>query len=502
MEALSVSLLLAALLLGWRYSGQPISHPYMAVDSAVYLSGAASLASGNGYSYAPLGSEHPIGFYPPGHSAFLALFWATSAAAMPYDYSWLWCGQTLLSALLFAVTYLWFRSLGVPRVMSGLLIANIAWSPVFAWIHVHLFSDAGFTLFVIAALISWRRFGVGTPWRQLTVGCCIGLSILWRAPGVALLGACAVSLLATKATRSLGAAFLLLTPGAAALIGPKLYGGSGDTYAEALGRLYRTVLAAGRVGSLYLDDLRIWVGGSPLVESSFPLLNRIPPLAARIHPALAPVGAIASSLLIWMLVGVTVFGVRRLPRHQQAVLFIGALAYTSLVLLIPMPPLMESFSRYMLPVATVFLPFAYLGVLRLHPALDRSKAFSVVLAFLLGSLAVQGLIATRGVVSAVNRIESVEDFRLLALMCRDRLPPGTRIAVRLEMPIVDFWRLSGRELVVDPRAHSGGAYFGPSHAGTGSRTFEHRLMSGPPWPSEEPLLRSPLDRWRIYPVTP
>jgi hypothetical protein len=502
LEFLALMILQAILVFGWRYSGQPVSHPYLAVDSAVYLSGAASIASGGGYAYAPLGGGHPIGFYPPGQSAYLSPFWAKASAVEPYDYRWLWGGQTLLGMVMFSVAYVWFRTLGVPRLISGLLIANVAWSPVVAWVQIHLYSDTGFALFAIASVLLWRRYGIGTPMRQLAVGCCIGLSILWRTPGIALLGACAVSLAATPGIRSMRTALILLTPGFLAVIWPKLNGGSGDTYGEALGRHFSKVIDAGGLGSLYLNDLRVWMGGTPLVESTLPILNRIPPLVVRIHPNLGVYGTIVSSLLIWLLVGVTVLGVKQLPRQQQWVLVIGTVAYTILVVAIPMPPLIESFSRYMFPLATLFLPFAYLGTVRICPPLGSSRSLMAGLSILLGSLALQGLVSTRGFVTATNKVEVVNDFRALAELCRDQLPPEEKVAVGYTMPVVDFWRLTGRILVVDPRAHSGASYLGPSHIKTGSKPFAYRLESGPPWTGEDPLLRSPLDRWRIYPGAP
>jgi hypothetical protein len=500
-ECLVVVVLLCTIVCGWRYCGQPVAHPYMSIDSAVYLSGAASFASGGGYGYAPLGVGHPIGFYPPGQSAFLSLFWATTADSGPYDYRLLWSGQTLLALLLFAVAYSWFRTLGVPRLISSVLIANVAWSPVFAWIQIHLYSDAGFALFAMVAVLFWRRCGVMTPIRQLFVGCCIGLSILWRTQGIVLLGACAVALMATKEIRSLRAVLMLLVPGMLAVVGPKLNGGSGDTYGEALGRHFSKVMSAGGLGSLYLDELRFWVGGSAIVEPVLPILNRIPSLAARVHTSLQGVGAIISSVVIWMLAGVTLLGVRTMPRQQQFVLLIGAVAYVALIMAIPMPPFLESGSRYMFPLVTMFVPFAYLGVIRLLPALSRSRTSIVVLSIFLGSLAWQGLVATRGAVTAIGQGERVADVRALALMCRNQLPPGEPIAVSYDMPVVDFWCLVARNLVVDPKAHSRTSYLGPSHDKTGGKAFSYRLAYGPPWPNGDPVLRSPLDRWRIYPAS-
>ena len=171
--------------------------------------------------------------------------------------------------------------------------------------------------------------------------------------------------------------------------------------------------------------------------------------------------------------------------------------YLLLVLVLPQPPLIGTCSRYMFPVAAVFVPFAFLGAGRVFRPLSRFRAARPAAAVLLALLALQELRATREIVAACNATDTVVELREFARAIGTRLPTNAVIATDYNLPIVDLWTASGRRFAMDPSS----CCMGPSDAAIGSPAISHRVVAGPPWPPGAPVLRSSSDHWRIYPAT-
>ena len=158
----------------------------------LYLSGAESLASGNGYHLPVFEGAPYASLYPPGQSAFLALSWLINPRYP--ENTLLLKGQMLgLFALTMAGLFGVLRRGGVGGTVAALVALTVGLNPTWAYGAANFYSDIGFA----------------------TLG--FGVTFLWLAPGAKSIrfstrvAATGIGLAAMYLTRTAGAGFL---PGA------------------------------------------------------------------------------------------------------------------------------------------------------------------------------------------------------------------------------------------------------------------------------------------------
>src|SRR5947209_4846749 len=117
-------ILLAVLLVlaGFYVRYQPIKLAHY-TDPLIYLSGAESLAEGNGYRYATHAGTPRITVHPPLQSAYLSLFWRWYSD-FPANIPLLYAAMVLSAFATFILFYRFCRKNGIPGVVAGLLILS------------------------------------------------------------------------------------------------------------------------------------------------------------------------------------------------------------------------------------------------------------------------------------------------------------------------------------------------------------------------------------------
>src|SRR5437762_284609 len=137
--------LLGLVLLYWRLRPEGMED----ADTSVYLSGAKSLAEGNGYRFVAYTYAPRITMVPPLQSGFLSLLWQVSRP-FPDNMPYLHAGMIALAALSFALVACYWRRLAVP--WWGIWLILMVWGVSVNWLFLiyWMLSDILFGLFWLA----------------------------------------------------------------------------------------------------------------------------------------------------------------------------------------------------------------------------------------------------------------------------------------------------------------------------------------------------------------
>jgi hypothetical protein len=177
----------------WLLPGFGLFH-----DSALHLVTAKAIAAGHGYTIDSLPRPVPETQFPPLFSVLLALFTFVSTQALwlkalplVCGAGWLWATRRLL------------LKMGASGSASLLLAALTALSPTVVFLATNLLPETLFGLLATLALLMLLEE------RALAAGLFAGLATLTQTPGVALIAACILTLVARRRFR--GAAIFAVT---------------------------------------------------------------------------------------------------------------------------------------------------------------------------------------------------------------------------------------------------------------------------------------------------
>ncbi len=332
----------------------------LVADTVAYLAGAKSIASGDGYRMAWHVGLPRIGVYPPGQSAWLALFWprdASFAEALPR----LLLAMAVAGGLANGLLYLLGRRTGLSGPATLGLVGIWAVSPLWVQWLFWLMSDPMF-LAVLLGMMAWavglRSSPTRTAWFGLGVGIAAALAFRTAAIGI-FAGAATVGIALSR--KDWKSAVLLILPGFAVLWAWRTWTagitGYGDTYSLMIAD------AGGLPGLLRekADEALSWVSGRFFFEAVFPLFSRSGVVAARHFGKL---GGLATDTVMAAAFGCVVWlawkGVRgRWTPGLKAVIAVLAV-YSAMVYMAPNPGWFVH--RYLYPVWLLMFIYAVHGL--------------------------------------------------------------------------------------------------------------------------------------------
>ena len=164
--------LMAFLLAVWTWSRPSAYSPGW--DSLLYFSGAAGISE-TGHCVSPLFLENPqIGYYPPGQSAYLSLFYRQSAT-LQQNIDRLQFAMFPVAALALVFLFAWLRAERVPRSFATAKLALIGSSVPWTGLLHQFFAEIWFFAIIWGCCWYWASFE--TQWKR---------SVHWFATGMML----------------------------------------------------------------------------------------------------------------------------------------------------------------------------------------------------------------------------------------------------------------------------------------------------------------------------
>ena len=245
----------------------------LVADTVAYLAGAKSLANGDGYRMAWHIGLPKIGFYPPGQSLWLALFWPSGVSyveALPR----LLASMVVMGGLVNGLVYALARRADLPNRAALGLVGVWGFSPLWVQWLFWLMSDPGF-LAILLGMMVWAIRGRTSPgnWGWLGLGLGTAAALIFRTAGIGIYaGMVVVGLVVSR--RNWKAPLCLLLPGLVVLVGWRAWNvgmtGYGDTYTQTIQD------TGGFLGIIHAkaDEALSWLSGRFFFEAVFPLLSR------------------------------------------------------------------------------------------------------------------------------------------------------------------------------------------------------------------------------------
>jgi hypothetical protein len=132
-------------------------------DTSIYLSGAKSIAEGNGYRFAAHANTPRITMVPPMQSLFLAGWWKLQPT-FPKNMDALYAGMILITVIFFSLVLFYWRREAVP-LWAG-LPTILFWGLALSWVFLiyWFLSDVLFATFWILLALHWRsKESLATP---------------------------------------------------------------------------------------------------------------------------------------------------------------------------------------------------------------------------------------------------------------------------------------------------------------------------------------------------
>src|SRR5262245_47007851 len=123
-------------------------------DPLFFLSGAESIADGNGYRFAAHVGTPRIGCHPPLQSAWLAIYWKLYPR-FPENIAVLYMGMIACVLTTFFLVYRYLLKRGVPSLIAGLLILSWGLSAQWGSLVFGFMSDVLFGLLWMVLAAWW-----------------------------------------------------------------------------------------------------------------------------------------------------------------------------------------------------------------------------------------------------------------------------------------------------------------------------------------------------------
>jgi len=463
-------ILIAALLIltGFYLRYQPIRLAHY-TDPLVYLSGAESLAEGNGYRFVAHAGTPRITVHPPLQSAYLSLFWRLNPD-FPANIPWLYAAMILTVFATFILFYRFCRKNGMPGLVAGLLILSWGLSLNFGNLIFSFMSDVTFGLLWMILGSFWLESqNLDSARHWLITGVIVMLMYLTRTAALAVvvtLAGVAVWRAWSRAQIRLLLAYLV--PVMLGIVLWSLWAAGAPSYAD-----YMKLKIGGQgglTGTIHacFDRALDYVCGPGIVRGLFPALVEWPSLNPLVHTAWSSILIAITLGFSWLLTICWSVGCWRsrtsknspqsvrsgpLPDaegHQriEPVLknrIFGLVVAVYLLELCLYPDGLGE--RVLYAILPFVLAWAWKGSAWLAPAIHRSKAGScAVVIFLVLNVAGNA----RSFAPAMTYLDTCchrEELNEVGDWLRQNSPPKTVVAATLSEPVMHFYHYSGRKVV-------------------------------------------------------
>jgi hypothetical protein len=164
----------------WSWGDMPHATEYQ--DDGLYLIGAKSLATGQGYKILNLPGQPAQTKYPPGFPAWLAAAWWLGGD-FPGNLRWATALCVVWLPVMTALLWIWLGRAGITGWWRDGLTALVLLNPYIVLFSISMFTEVSFTALVLGA---WLLLERGRPgW----AGGLAGVAYLWRTAGIAMLPA-------------------------------------------------------------------------------------------------------------------------------------------------------------------------------------------------------------------------------------------------------------------------------------------------------------------------
>lgn len=421
-------------------------------DPMMYLSGARSIAAGDGYRFAGYLDHPPIGTYPPLQSLWLS-FSYRFGPSFPQNLGWLLGQMLVLSGVCLFLGQLYLRRLGAP--LWAVTLFAIAWGTTAHWVMLitWFWSDIGFAALIFGLLLWWVLNPSSERLRSwILTGVILALAYLWRTAALSLIG---IALLAAGwrlvKHRDFYPLLALGLPVGMAIVFWKWMARDAIGYGPILEYLFREL--GGMDG--YLAYLRAAASELLSGQTAWNMLceaySFIPDVLHERFPALETPARIFSTGLFWLLSAIAGRGLWHLRRSGwNIVLFAIWTGYVAQMVAPACNPV--QYPRYLFPLFLVPMGWFVAGMVSL-PDVPRRFAKVACMVILAGAV-VLNLRYTPKTTRHWEKFMPVGEIAEVAEFIRTSVPTNALIAMDYRLPVEQLAVATGREFLAD--------YFSPS----------------------------------------
>jgi hypothetical protein len=445
-------LLAALLLVGAIYDLARPTRVQVIHDGNTYVAGAIGLAEGRGYRFVAHLGEPRIGIYPPGHSAWLALFWKR-AAGYPAAVARLGTVQLGVGLAAMALVFLVLCHGGLPSWLAALAAATWALGPWWVAGLYALLSDAGWMVWLYALLWLWQSGRLRSDLRGWALtGSLLAGAYLWRTATLAWLVLPPLWLLWRRPAGWRGSLLAYSLPVLAVVL---LWRG-GQAGTVTYGEAFRQMSGGQSTAAMGLRFLPTHLGQLASGEIAWDFVNCGVAKAWREACDDGGIGRLVGVGVLALVAGLAVLLTRGwnalpAPRREVTTLALGLYGLQLLSLPYAWP------ARLAAPVVPVLVGLLWSGWTQLAPTSRwRRVSGPGLLALLAGGLIANTYATLR--LHRHGRHERPETLSAVAQALGESVPPDATIALAWELPVTDLHLLSGRRWVVDPFAPLSAGY--------------------------------------------
>ena len=424
-----------------RYLPTKLAHY---TDPVIYLSGAESLAKGEGYRFAAHAGSPRIGCQPPLQAAYLSLFWRLHPQ-FPQNVWLLYAGLVLCILATFILFYFLCCKNGLPPLMAGLTI--LAWGLSLQWntLLYGLMSDILFGLLGLILATYWLGTNAASASRRWFVtGILVALMYLSRTAAVAVMGVLGlvVAFRGWK-TRKFGPLVAYLIPIVPTVFLWKFWTGGTPGYADYMRFRIAEEGSWQKVFEYNLSSAMDYLSGLGFVQCLFGSFVNLSAHPGVSNTTLSPILTALTLVFCWAFTGFWLVGCWRAKMANERVLALVVAAY--LVHLCLYPANLSERCLY------AILPFVVIWAWKGFSALPW-KVLEI-------RLVRYGLLLSLGLIIVGNAVDSVRGARFLdssghqkelnevGSWLRANSPPETVVAATLSEPLMHFYHASGRKVV-------------------------------------------------------
>ena len=421
-------------------------------DPVVYLSGAQSLAEGEGYRYAPYVNTPVIACHPPLQSAYLSLFWRLSPH-FPGNLSLLYAAMILISLAAFILFHRVALRSGLPPWLPPLLI--LTWGLAAAWgtLIYAFFSDILFVALWLTLALYWLRSPDPDRARTwLITGILLALLYLARSAALPLIGVIALILYAKgRRGQSWMPALVCLAPVLLTAILWKIYKTGAPGYGDYI--FHRVSEEGGWSGLMAVigDNAIEYLTGVGFLQALLPGLLNLPSSDLLQGTFLSPVLIVLFMVAGWLFMALWIHGFWRMGTSLDRVGGCMVIAYLLQLTIYPT----SLGERGLFPALPFVLIWAWKGrsLLLGKPCLDRLLAPATIL-FLMGNILANGVTFSRSM-AYLQHTNYADDLAEIGDWLRTNTPPDTIVAAALSEPVLHLHHLSNRRVIENYCNYSG-----------------------------------------------
>jgi hypothetical protein len=413
-------------------------------DPIIYLSGAESLAKGEGYHFATHAGNPRIGCHPPLHAAYLSLFWRLYPH-FPENLWLLYSGLFLCVLATFALFYRLCCKSGVPPAVAGLGL--LAWGFSLQWnsLFYGFMSDILFGLLGLILATYWMESRDVLPSRRWFItGIIVALMYLTRTAALAVVGVLAlVAVFQACKTLNFRPLIAYLVPILPTLLLWKLWADGAVGYGEYIRFCVAEAGGWKHVLGNNLSSALDYLSGLGFLRCVFASAMDLPAHSSVSNTPFSPILTMVTLVFCWAFTALWLAGCWRAKNKTERVLASVVAAYLLQLCLYP-ANLSERALYAILPFVLLWawkgfsaLPWRFLKT----PLVRYGLLIGLVLT-IIGNAA-----ASAGGARFLNSCSHPEELNEVGLWLRTNSPPETVVAATLSEPLIHFYHASGRKTV-------------------------------------------------------